>query len=204
MLEVPDVIACEKCDALHGRSRLARREVAHCRRCGSELQRHPGGQYRRILPLTVACLILFMIANSFPIVEIEVRGIASQTTLLGAVIALSEDVRAPVALLVLATTMLFPLLQLAALFYLLTAPRAAGPPVGFDRLVRTIQSLRPWGMIEVFLLGALVAIVKLSSMAVVVPGVALWAFVALTLLLTAVISFDPRLLWDSRPLRNRG
>ena len=59
-----------------------------------------------------------------------------------------------------------------------------------------MQSLRPWGMIEVFLLGVLVAIVKLSSMATVVPGPALWAFVALTVLLTAVLSFDPRAFWE--------
>ena len=107
-----------------------------------------------------------------------------------------------VALLVLATTILFPLLELAVLFYLL-APRRRGPargvPAGFDWLVRGLRSVRPWGMIEVFLLGVLVAIVKLSNMAVVVPGTALWAFAALTFLLTAVLSFDPRLLWNGRP-----
>jgi len=69
-------------------------------------------------------------------------------------------------------------------------------PAGFSILVRAMQSLRPWGMIEVFLLGVLVAIVKLSSMARVLPGPALWAFVALTVLLTAVLSFDPRGFWQ--------
>jgi len=63
-------------------------------------------------------------------------------------------------------------------------------------LVRMMQSLRPWGMIEVFLLGVLVAIVKLSSMATVVPGPALWAFVALTVTLTAVLSFNPGAFWE--------
>jgi paraquat-inducible protein A len=63
-------------------------------------------------------------------------------------------------------------------------------------MVRGIQSLRPWGMIEVFLLGVLVAIVKLSGMATIVPGPALWAFMLLTPLLTAVVSFDPRLFWS--------
>ena len=61
---------------------------------------------------------------------------------------------------------------------------------------RAIQSVRPWGMIEVFLLGVLVAIVKLSSMATVVAGPALWAFVALTVLLTAVLSFNPNAFWE--------
>ena len=51
-------------------------------------------------------------------------------------------------------------------------------------------------MIEVFLLGVLVAIVKLSSMATVIPGPALYAFMALTVLLTAVLSFNPRGFWE--------
>lgn len=155
-----------------------------------------------MLPLTIASLVLFAIANIFPIVEIEVRGSSSQTTLLGAVAGLAGEGRPAVALIVLATTILFPLLQLTVLFYLLMPAREPGPPAGFDWLVRAIQSVRPWGMIEVFLLGVLVAIVKLSSMAVIVPGAALWAFVALTLLLTAVLSFDPRMLWVAdRPVQ---
>ena len=60
-----------------------------------------------------------------------------------------------------------------------------------------MQSLRPWGMIEVFLLGVLVAIVKLSSMAQSWPGPALWAFMGLTVLLTAVLSFNPRTFWET-------
>ena len=56
----------------------------------AELDRHPGQQERRILPLTVACLIMFAIANLFPIVEIELQGLRSQTTLAGAVIALTD------------------------------------------------------------------------------------------------------------------
>ena len=197
MQEVPDLIACEGCDALYGRPVLQRRELARCARCGTELERHPGRTGERMLPLTLACLVLFAIANTFPIVEIELRGSTSQTTLAGAVVALAGEGRALVAMIVLATTILFPLLQLTVLLYLLVPTRDARPPAGFDWLLRTIQSLRPWGMIEVFMLGVLVAIVKLASMAVIVPGPALWAFVALTLLLTAVLSFDPRTLWAS-------
>lgn len=196
MREVPNVIACEGCDTLHVRADLRRGDLARCRRCAAVLDRHPGSQHQRILPLTVACLILFAIANIFPIVQIDVRGVGSQTSLLGAVIVLSSEGRATVALLVLATTILFPLVQLTVLFYLLMPSRRSGPPAGFDWLVRSIQSLRPWGMIEVFLLGVLVAIVKLASIATVVPGIALWAFVILTFLLTAVLSYDPRRLWD--------
>ena len=196
MKEVPDAIVCEGCDAVYRRTPLQPCEVSHCARCGTELDRHAGDQGARVLPLTVASLILFAIANLFPIVEIELRGLSSQTTLAGAVIVLSTEGMSVVALLVLATTILFPLLQLCILFYLLVPMARERRPAGFGVLVRILQSLRPWGMIEVFLLGVLVAIVKLSSLAQVVAGPALWAFMGLTVLLTAVLSFNPRTFWE--------
>ncbi|RST56467.1 paraquat-inducible protein A [Variovorax sp. MHTC-1] len=196
MKEVPDAIVCEGCDAVYRRTPLRPREASHCARCGTELDRHAGDQGARVLPLTVASLILFAIANLFPIVEIELRGLSSQTTLAGAVIVLTGEGMSVVALLVLATTILFPLLQLCILFYLLVPMARERRPAGFGVLVRILQSLRPWGMIEVFLLGVLVAIVKLSSLAQVVAGPALWGFMGLTVLLTAVLSFNPRTFWE--------
>lgn len=191
MKEVPDTVVCPGCDAVYARAELQPREVAHCARCGTEIGRHPGAQESRILPLTVTSLIMFAIANLFPIVEIELQGLRSQTTLAGAVVVLGAEGMSVVALLVLATTILFPLLQLCILVYLLIPLRREHRPLGFAILVRLMQSLRPWGMIEVFLLGVLVAVVKLSSMATVVAGPALWAFMALTVTLTAVLSFNP-------------
>lgn len=196
MQEVPDLMACEGCDALYQRPRLRAREAAHCPRCGTLLERGWGRAHERLLPLTVACLILFAIANLFPIVEIEVQGLRSQTTLAGAVLALTHGEMTEVALLVLATTLLFPLAQLCILFYLLLPITVRGlRPAGFNVLVRAMQVLRPWGMIEVFLLGVLVAIVKLSGMARVLPGAALWAFMGLTVLLTALLAFEPKAFW---------
>ena len=109
--------------------------------------------------------------------------------------ALSTEGMSPVALLVLATTILCPLLQLCILIYLLVPMSYQRRPAGFGVLVNALQALRPWGMVEVFLLGILVAIVKLSSLAQVIAGPALWAFVALTVLLTAVLSFNPHAFW---------
>ena len=196
MERVPDTIVCQGCDAIYARPTLQPRDVARCPRCHCELDRHNGAQRQRVLPLTVASLVMFAIANGFPIVEIEMQGLHSQTTLLGAVVALGTEGRSLVALLLLATTLLFPLLQLCILVYLLVPLSHQRRPAGFKALVRAMQSLRPWGMIEVFLLGVLVAIVKLSSMATVLPGPALFAFMALTVLLTAVLSFNPRGFWE--------
>jgi len=196
VIEVPEAIVCESCDAVYRRKALRRREVAHCPRCGHELDRHMGSQRERLLPLSIASLLMFAVANLFPIVEIELRGLRSQTTLVGAVVALFAEGRSLVALLVLATTLVFPLAQMLALVWLLVPLHRRQRPAGFVALVQTMQTLRPWGMVEVFLLGVLVAVVKLAGMATVLPGPALWAFMALTVLLTVVLSFDPRGFWD--------
>ena len=191
-----DIVVCGCCDAVYARARLRRREVASCPRCGTELDRHSGTQQQRMLPLTIAGLIMFAIANLFPIVEIELRGLRSQTTLAGAIVTLTGENMSVVALLVLVTTLLFPLLQLLFLMWLLVPLRHHRRVKGFAWMVRAMQSLRPWGMVEVFLLGVLVALVKLSGLATVLPGPALWAFMALTVLLTAILAFDPRGFWE--------
>jgi paraquat-inducible protein A len=74
-------------------------------------------------------------------------------------------------------------------------PRAGAKP-GFNLCARLLLVLRPWGMVEVFLLGVLVALIKLSGIARVIPGVALWAFAVLTVLLVLVVTFNPRYLWQ--------
>jgi paraquat-inducible protein A len=69
-------------------------------------------------------------------------------------------------------------------------------PAGINPVLRAIQFVRPWGMIEVFMLGVLITIVKMVSLARVIPEAALFAFGALTLMFAVVVTFDPRTLWD--------
>jgi paraquat-inducible protein A len=196
MHEISHLIACEQCDAVFEKLSLANGEIARCTRCGAEMDRNVQARRNHLLPLTIASLIIFVIANIFPIVEMELQGLHSQTTLIGAVLSLATEGISMVALLVLATTLLFPFMQMLILFYLLTPSRNAENKSGFSVLIRLMQTLRPWGMIEVFLLGVLVALIKLSNMATIIPGIALWAFCMLTVMLTVVVSFNPRYLWQ--------
>ncbi len=192
---VPHVVICEGCDAVFAKTPLGPGEVARCSRCGTTLDRHTGNAQRHILPLVVAGLVMFVVANLYPIIAITLGGQYSETTLIGAVLALGHEGMGEVALLVLATTLLFPFIQLLILLYLLLALQRQRRAPGFAWLLRALQSLLPWGMVEVFLLGILVAIVKLSSSAQVIVGPALGAFVALTVLLTVVLSFQPHNFW---------
>ena len=160
----------------------------------------------RVAAMTLAALFTFLIAQAFPIVELDANGIISQTTLIGAIVALWDENMQIVAALVFCSTILFPLCELVALLYVLIPLRAGYVPAGFNLVLRAIQSVRPWGMIEVFMLGVLVTLVKMVSLARVIPEAALFAFGALTLMIAVVVSFDPGALWNiaERLPRRRG
>jgi paraquat-inducible protein A len=197
-----DLIACHECDALLRKPTHSKLVNARCPRCGAWLARPGATHIEQVAALTLAALVTFLIAQGFPIVELELNGATTQTTLMGALVALwSEDMQI-VAVLVFCSTILFPLVELIALLYVLMPIRSGVVPPGFDWVLRAIQWVRPWGMIEVLMLGILVTIVKMTSLARVIPEAALFAFGGLTLMLAVVVMFDPRVLWDiADPLR---
>ena len=204
MQQLPDLIACEECDAVHRRLVLGYNEIACCSRCGAELERDMRAHAGRVLPLTIASLFMYVIANVFPVAGLEFHGAVNHTTLMGAVLSLAAEEMYLLAFLVFVTTILFPLLQLLGLIYLLISISGTGRPHGLSLLVRMIQTFRPWVMVEVLLLGAIVAFVKLTSMATVFPGPALWALGGLALLFASVLSFSPRYIWHmSLPERRK-
>ncbi len=196
MHEIPELIACEECDAVYHRLSLTSNEVALCLRCGAELERNIYYQSKRVLPLTIASLIVYFIANAFPIVELELQGLKNQTTLIGAVISLNREGMTWVSFIVLITTIIFPLIELLIMLYLFAPITQYRNQSTYNILLRWVQTFRRWGMIEVFLLGVIVALIKLSHLATVLPGIALWAFAALALLLAAVFSINPRYIWQ--------
>lgn len=191
-----DLIACEGCDAVYAKTHLDVDEVAICWRCNAQLRCNHSRQMKHILPLSLTCFIVFVIANVFPIADMEIQGLHSQTTLWGAVQALYNQQMTFVSALVFFTTILFPFLQLCVLLYIQLPLFGRCRPPGFQLAVRFMHHLWPWEMMDVFLLGTLVALIKLTHLATVIAGIALWAFGVLTVLLTTVISIHPRYYWQ--------
>jgi paraquat-inducible protein A len=190
------LIACHDCDALYRKPRLLGRQTARCSRCGATLFSSAATQLDRICAMTVAALVTFIIAQSFPIIELDANGIITQSSLFGALIVLWQEDMQVIAVMVFCATILFPLTEMVALLYVLLPIRRGFIPPGFDVVLRAVQFVRPWGMLEVFMLGVLITIVKMVSLARVIPETALFAFGALTLMFTVVVTFDARTLWD--------
>lgn len=190
------VIACHECDLLQRQIPLPRRGIGRCRRCEAVLYKdyQPGAD--RSLAYTLAACILFVIANAYPIVGIEVQGNRQAASLYDAVHTLWIEGREDVAFLVGCTTMLTPAIEIALLMYLLLPLKFNRVLSGTVPVLRFMRTVRPWSMMEVFLLGILVSLVKLEHLARVEAGIALWAFGALIpLLIAASMSFNADEAW---------
>ena len=170
--------------------------VARCRRCRGVLYRSKPGGLDRTLAFSLGAAVLFVLANAFPIVGLEAAGHHSSTTLFGAVRTLYDQEMESVAGLVFVTTMLMPALGIGAFLYMLLPLKLGRVPHGLPAVFRVMHAVRPWGMVEVFMLGTLVALTKLAGLASVVPGVALWSFgVLMILVAAAAASFDTHEFW---------
>ncbi len=191
------LIACHECDLLHRVRPIEDGAVAKCVRCGAVLYRQKRDSLDRSLALTVAGLILYVVANTFPFLAFDMQGQVTQTTLITGVIDLWKQEMTSLAIVVLLTSIVFPGTQLFCLLYVLAPLRLNRVPPYLPQVFRVVLELQPWGMMEVFLLGILVSVVKLAGMANIIPGLAIWSFALLILVLAAAAaSLDPRVVWE--------
>jgi paraquat-inducible protein A len=182
------VIVCPSCDLAHRAGMAPSSEATRCARCRAPLQRPENGNIDAAIALAICALVLFFLSNAYPLVEIQASGTTRVTTLLGAALGLYAQSHAGLAALVLLTTVVGPFLQIASLLYLLIPLRNAREAPGQNTVFRLLAQVRPWTFIEVFMLGVLVALVRLSAYARVMPGVALWSCLLLMLTLAALTS----------------
>ena len=190
------LVVCRECDALQRVRSLSRGELLACFRCGAHLRESHGERLHRVLPLTLSASVCFVLANSWPIVAIEVAGNRSATSMLGAIVELYKQGAPGVALIVLLTGLLAPAAQLGLLAYALLSLAAPRRLPGVQTVVQLLQALRPWSMAEVFMLGALVSLVKLAGVARVIPGIGMWSlFGVIVLTAAAQAMFDVPEYW---------
>jgi len=151
-----------------------------------------------MIAYSISALVLLILANVFPFLSFEASGQVASTSLLTGVHRLWLQGMWPLALLVLLTTVLFPLIQLLFVLYIFVPLKYAHIAPQAAYVYRFTLVMQDWNMVDVFLLGIVVTVVKLIDMATIVPGIALWSFVTMILILAALnASFDRDSFWDN-------
>ncbi len=192
----PALIACQHCDLLQRLPDLAPGASARCPRCNKELWRRREDSLNRTLALTIAAALLYIIANSVPMLGLTIVGRNASTTVIGGARHLWDNNQVLVGVLVLFTAVVAPALQIGFMLAIVLGVHLKRTPRWVGTLLRHHPTTRTWSMIEVMMLGVLVALIKIADYATVIPGVALFVLWTLVFVLAAIqANFDPRLVW---------
>jgi len=191
------LIACAHCDLLQHLPDLAPGGSARCPRCNKELWRRREDSLNRTLALTFAAAVLYVVANSVPMLGLTIVGRGASTTVIGGARHLWDNGQQVVGVLVLFTAVIAPALQIGLMLAIALGGMRERPPRWVGRLLRHHPTTRIWSMIEVMMVGVLVALVKIADYATVIPGIALFVLWVLVFLLAGMqASFDPREIWE--------
>ncbi|HYQ53599.1 MAG TPA: paraquat-inducible protein A [Pseudomonas sp.] len=191
-----NLIICEYCDAVYERAPVHRHQRALCTRCGGVLYRYSSLSIQQRLALSVTGAVLLVFANLYPVMTIGMQGLSNSATLWDSVLILSSGSITFIALVMALAIIFAPVLQIALLCWVLSFALAGRRAPGFAMCMRCLEGLRPWSMLEVCLLGALVAVIKLAGLLDVIPGIGLIALAALSVLIIYIAGRDIRDLWE--------
>jgi paraquat-inducible protein A len=196
MATTDHLIICEHCDCVYEKVTLAKHQKTLCTRCGGVLQRYNGLTVEQRLALTFTALVVWIFANFYPVMSISLKGLKNSATLWDSVLALSLGPITFIAMVAAIAMIIAPIIQLLLLIWVLTFALRNQRSPAFKFCMRWLEALRPWSMLEVCLLGAMVAVIKLAGLLDVLPGIGLFALAVLSLMMIRIAGRDIRELWD--------
>lgn len=190
-------VLCPQCDLLAPRADLRADQVCRCPRCGFELDRGTSASRQTALAVAVTAAQLWILMNVFPLVALTLGGQRRETTLGAAAVTLATHGMPLLGLLVAATTMIAPAVEIGLALCILGRLERLSRSGALGSSIRWLRTIQRWSMVDVFLLGCLVSIVKLANFAELVVGPALWACAALLPVLAFLSHYlQPRRLFE--------
>ncbi|WP_434985515.1 PqiA/YebS family transporter subunit [Vreelandella zhaodongensis] len=190
--------ACHECDWVSALPPLSSGEKATCPRCSHVLVKRHRYPAQRSMALALASLVALVIAISFPFISFSVGGIGNRIELSQTATTLIAFHQPVVAIAVIMTIVILPMVYLLGVMWLQYG-LLRGRPMAFSRdIARSLAHLTPWMMADVFIIGALVSLIKIAGMAQIELGISFWAFcVFAVLLLMTTQSLDADWMWFS-------
>ncbi len=171
-----------------------------CSRCGARLTFRLPNSVGRTWALLIAAAILYVPANTLPVMSVVMLGRGEPDTILSGVMHLIEADLWPLALIVFIASIFVPLLKLAVLTWLVLSVQLGSRwrPLDRTRLFRITEFVGRWSMVDIFVIAILAALVQFGNLANIAAGPGSLSFAAVVVLtMFAASSFDPRLIWDA-------
>ena len=188
--------ACHDCDLLLPIHDITENQVARCPRCNAVLYRHKKNSINRTLAFSLSALLFYIPANMLPILTLDIYGNTGRNTMLNGVARLWEQGFWWMAFLVAICSVLMPLFELVLLLTISIAIKRQRYSRALPFTIKLQHLTSSWAMLEVYLLGIIVAIVKMSDLGDLVLGQALVCYLILLIFtLCALQSYDRHYAW---------
>ncbi|QTP54944.1 paraquat-inducible protein A [Billgrantia sulfidoxydans] len=190
--------ACHECDWLVALPPLRPGQRADCPRCGHTLATRHRQPAQRSMALAMAAMVALLLAISFPFVSFSTSGVGNRIELTHTATTLIGFDQPLVAIAVIMTIAVLPGLYLLGVMWLQLGLLQGQPLPASRTIARTLAHLNPWMMADVFIIGALVSLIKVADLAQIELGLSFWAFCAFALLLLFTTqSIDSDWMWFS-------
>ncbi len=192
-----DMLACPDCDMLLQKNHVEPGQKACCPRCGHVLHAPVKDSVDKTLVCALTGLLLFIPANFLPIMTLDTMGLEQAGSVFDGITVIYKSGYLFVSLMVAVTSVIFPLVKLSLLFIVSFCLKIKRYPDMLPQLLRCYRHLDEWGMLEVYMVGILVSIIKLHHMAHIHYDFGFACFIALLgmALFTSVV-MDEHEFWE--------
>lgn len=175
-------IICHKCHTLHKEVPVENGSKARCVECGAVLYRHDSKLVEHGLALSITGFVFFVLANAFPLVQIEILGLEQFITIPKTFMTLFENGFYIVGVICALLIFVFPFMIFSINILLFTLFKIEKGEKIIKELLILLSHIKPWSMGDIFLISVLVALVKLIGYAQIHMGIAFWALILFVLL----------------------
>lgn len=193
----PVEVQCHECALTVRLPDLSENQKAQCPRCGYTLSAIHRNANQRIVAFAITALIFLLASLPFKFLSFSSNGLENHFDVIKSFLVLIDNNYHILALIELLTIFAIPSVVLLSVIYLLIPMNKGLYPKYSRQILALVFRLLPWCMVEIFLIGALVSLIKIISMADIELGLSFYAFILFALSMTLVVlHIDKRQLYQ--------
>lgn len=194
---IAELMACPDCDLLMPKHAVPDDHSLHCPRCGRIIEKKISNSIDKVLALSLAGLLLYLPAITLPLMTFNSLGFSDSANILESIVNFQQNGYLFVALMTLLSAVVLPLLLLSMVAVISFKLRRSQYPRYLSRLYRTYLHLEEWAMVEVYLLGIMITIIKMLDSTEIQYHGGLFSFVLLVIITLAISTvLDKQLFWQ--------
>jgi paraquat-inducible protein A len=194
------LMACDLCGLVHGGNASDSKATVACARCGSGVHALKPNSIARTSAFLLAALVLYIPANVLPVMHTRLLGSEAESTILEGVEEFWRSGSWDIAVLIFAASVAVPCTKFLAIGLLLLDQRIPiGSRMGKTRLLRLVEHIGYWSMLDVLVVALVSALIQFRALGIAEPRLGIVFFgVVVVLTMLAAESFDSRLAWKGQ------